>query len=119
VQIDAPDGKTALKRKFSPGKIPIAGRKQVYRAVDKDGGWLRDIICLSHEKAPERSRPLLEKIIENGRLIKKLPTTALIRAYAQEALNSMPKKYARTAARHSLETRLSPMLKEIMERRPL
>ncbi|MEO2068053.1 MAG: nicotinate phosphoribosyltransferase [Desulfurobacteriaceae bacterium] len=65
------DGKPVMKT--SEGKKMYPGRKQVFRQTDKD------IVAYFEEKF--EGEPLLEKVMENGKLIKKLPNLREIRDY--------------------------------------
>ncbi len=64
--------------KFSPGKITLAGRKQVFRKFDADGRLQDDVIGTRDEVMPDRT-PLLESVMENGKVIRPLPDLERIR----------------------------------------
>jgi nicotinate phosphoribosyltransferase len=64
--------------KFSPGKITLAGKKQVFRKQDDDGRLQNDVIGLRDEVMPDRT-PLLEPVMENGRIVRSLPELETIR----------------------------------------
>ncbi len=65
------------------GKWP--GAKQVYRC-----GKLEDVITLLDQKPPnEQCRPLLEKYIDNGKVVKHLPSAKEIREYVISQLKDI------------------------------
>lgn len=68
------------------GKLP--GAKQVYRR--RPG--LNDIVTLLDERKeiPDNATPLLVKYLENGQLIRKLPSIEEIRKYVLEQLSELP-----------------------------
>jgi nicotinate phosphoribosyltransferase len=60
------NGRPTLK--LSSKKQTLPGRKQVYGSRDGDGAYLRDVISLAEEGAPERgAEPLLRQVMINGR----------------------------------------------------
>lgn len=70
--------------KLSSKKVSLLGKKQVFRTMDADGQYARDFLGLREEsldgvaRAAEvsvgRVTPLLEKVMENGRLLHPLPS---------------------------------------------
>ncbi|TRM98391.1 nicotinate phosphoribosyltransferase [Sulfolobus sp. F1] len=65
------------------GKWP--GAKQVYRC-----GKLEDVITLLDQKSPnDQCRPLLEKYIDNGKVVKHLPSAKEIREYVISQLKDI------------------------------
>jgi hypothetical protein len=55
-------------RKLSPGKIILAGEKQVYRIKDDRGGYPEDFIGLRDENA-DGVQPLAESMMKNGKFL--------------------------------------------------
>ena len=55
-------------RKLSPGKVTLAGEKQVFRTSDQNGRYSEDIIGQRDEIIVE-GKPLLEKVMGNGKLL--------------------------------------------------
>jgi len=97
--------------KLSQSKSTIPARKQVYRAKDKAGNFVKDIIALHNEKG--EGTPLLVRVMEHGEMVYRLPTLAQIRKNAMENLSKLPERYKRLkrAARYPIA--LSPRLKRI------
>ncbi len=85
VEVDRGDG---WKPESKRGKLP--GSKRLYRCPP-----LQNIVTLWYEEAPECSdgssaKPLLIKYIENGRIIRELPSIDEIRGYVLEQLKYLP-----------------------------
>jgi nicotinate phosphoribosyltransferase len=59
-------------RKLSPGKITLAGEKQVFRKSDPNGRYLEDIIGL-RDDIVDQGTPLLKTVMENGKILKPHP----------------------------------------------
>ncbi|MGH2811317.1 MAG: nicotinate phosphoribosyltransferase [Actinomycetota bacterium] len=62
------DDEGGPRLKLSVGKATLPGAKQVHRFRD-NGRYSRDLIGLADEPAPEGGRPLLEKVMEGGKMI--------------------------------------------------
>jgi nicotinate phosphoribosyltransferase len=60
-------------RKLSPGKITLAGEKQVFRKSDPNGRYLEDIIGLRGDII-KQGMPLLKKVMENGEILQPHPS---------------------------------------------
>jgi nicotinate phosphoribosyltransferase len=113
VQTQRRDGAVTFRAKFSPGKRTIPGKKQVFRRYTKEGFFLGDTIGLCYERPPRDSRPLLEPVIRNGRLIKPLPDIETIRINLQENLSRFPKKYLELTAPRPSATVFSKEIKNL------
>src|SRR5690606_24766420 len=66
------------RRKRSPGKETLPGRKQVYRRRGPDGRLERDVVTLVSE--PRDGEPLLTPVLKRGRLVADLPDLNQVRA---------------------------------------
>ena len=71
--------------KQSPGKAYLAGEKQVFRKIGENGMYTGDIIGAKNETI-ENAVPMLETIIENGKITAPLPDLADIRRYCAESI---------------------------------
>ncbi len=80
---------TIYKVKTSPGKHTYPGPKQIHRILDDRGILIQDIISLADELI-EGSLPLLEKIIENGFIVKSLPSLDAIQLYHRQQVQMIP-----------------------------
>lgn len=101
------EGRPALKR--SPGKASLPGPKQVFRFYADNGQMQEDVLALREETVPGGT-PLLEKVMEGGRLLRPHPPLAVLRERFQEEFRRLPERYKalRNAPRYPV--RLSPAL---------
>jgi len=81
--------------KSSPAKATIPGAKQVFRTFTA-GTMTGDLVAEASERHP--GRPLLERFMEHGKLVRREPLAAL-RARAVDSLGAVP------AALRDIETR--------------
>jgi nicotinate phosphoribosyltransferase len=97
--------------KLSKRKITLPGRKQVFRLKDRKGKFIRDVIGLEGERV--EGEPLLEKVMDKGKLIRTLPSLEEARSCAKKNLSQLPDKYRklRNAQRYPVEH--SPKLRKI------
>ncbi len=72
-------------------KATLPGKKRVWRIVEK-GKFVRDIISLDDEDI-DNAIPLLEKVVENGKIICNRPSLEEIRHIAGENLSNLPDIY--------------------------
>lgn len=101
------EGRPARKR--SPGKASLPGPKQVFRFYAEDGQMQEDVLALREETVPGGT-PLLEKVMEGGRLLRPHPPLAILRERFQKEFRRLPERYKalRNAPRYPV--RLSPAL---------
>ncbi|MER3400605.1 MAG: nicotinate phosphoribosyltransferase [Thermoflexus sp.] len=101
------EGRPARKR--SPGKASLPGPKQVFRFYAEDGQMQEDVLALREETVPG-GMPLLEKVMEGGRLLRPHPPLAILRERFQKEFRRLPERYKalRNAPRYPV--RLSPAL---------
>jgi len=78
--------------KLSKGKVTYPGRKQIFRIENKEGFYVKDILGLAEEKI-NGARPLLKKVIQNGKPIYKKVPLEKIREFAKDNLNRLPAIY--------------------------
>ncbi|MFC1857075.1 nicotinate phosphoribosyltransferase [Thermodesulfobacteriota bacterium] len=102
-------------RKLSPGKITLAGEKQVFRKTDRQGRYLSDTIGLRDDRVDD-SLPLLEKVMQNGKLT--LPPVALtdIRDRFAKNFSLLDEKYKSIEACLVYPVQLSARLEELQKR---
>lgn len=72
-------------------KATLPGKKRVWRIVEK-GKFVRDVISLDDEDI-DNAIPLLEKVVENGKIICNRPSLEEIRHIAGENLSNLPDIY--------------------------
>jgi nicotinate phosphoribosyltransferase len=101
-------------RKFSPGKITLAGEKQVYRVMDESGVYQQDYIGLRDE-AVEGSIPMMESAMQDGKIIRTLPSLQVIRDRFNDCFSGLPEKYKALDAAESYPVKLTPGLEMLQK----
>ena len=99
-------------KKNSPGKITLAGEKQVFRKTDRTGGYLVDILGIRDEMIDE-AEPLLIKVMEKGLSIQAPPTLHDIRKRIQSGFSNLDDGYKSLIHPDKYPVRLSRRLSEI------
>ncbi|HOW42232.1 MAG TPA: nicotinate phosphoribosyltransferase [Candidatus Omnitrophota bacterium] len=97
--------------KLSTGKVTYPGRKQVFRINDRKGVFVKDILGL--EKETPDGQPLLEKVVDRGKVLYVCPALEHIRARVRESLNALPAaiKELRKVQMYAVE--ISPALRAL------
>jgi nicotinate phosphoribosyltransferase len=76
------------RRKRSPGKMTLPGRKQVWRRFGADGRMIGDV--LSREDDRQAGEPLIRQVMQAGRRLAPSPSLAEIRTYTAQGLQCLP-----------------------------
>jgi len=97
--------------KLSKGKVTYPGRKQVFRIQDKRGRFTKDILGLEKEKI--KGKPLLIKVVEEGRVIYRLPSLEKIRISVKNNLSKFPEAMREIYSRYEYPVIISPQLKKL------
>ena len=105
------EGKYLPTMKLSKAKVTYPGRKQVFRIQDKRGKFVRDILGLEKEKI--KGKPLLIKVVDNGRLIYKPPALEKIRMSLRKSLLRFLEELKHVYPRYKYPVIISPQLKEL------
>lgn len=100
------DGNFLPTMKLSKDKATFPGRKQVFRILDKQGNFLKDIIGLEKEKIA--GRPLLKKVVDKGKIIYKQPSLEKIRSYTTHNLTRLPQKLKAVYPQDRYPVEISP-----------
>lgn len=79
-------------KKFSPGKISLAGCKQVFRKLDPDGRPLEDIIGTRREALVDTTT-LLKPVMRAGRILQPHPPLDLVRRHCAQSLAALDDNY--------------------------
>ena len=95
--------------KFAPGKQSYPGRKQVFRAED----FSKDILGLEGENL---GHPLLIKMVEEGRLVYKIPSLDETRSYIHKQLKQMPQRLLDIEKEQDYQVEISSNLKQLTEK---
>lgn len=102
-------------KKLSPEKVTLAGEKQVFRKVDKNGQYLEDIIGLRHERI-EKGKPLLETMMKDGKILRPLPSLQVLRERFKINFSMLDEKYKSIHATLPYPVRLSRGLEELQKK---
>jgi nicotinate phosphoribosyltransferase len=82
------DGRPVMK--LSPGKETAPGAKQVHRDDSTGLSATSDVIALRDEPPPAGTRPLLQRVMADGRRTRPAETIAEMRARCTSALAALP-----------------------------
>jgi nicotinate phosphoribosyltransferase len=106
--------------KLSSKKVSLLGKKQVFRIQEADGRYARDFLGLREESLDEVARaaevpcervtPLLEKVMENGRLVHPLPSLEESRRVFLSDFARLPEVYKALQAPALYPASLTPTL---------
>jgi nicotinate phosphoribosyltransferase len=99
-------------RKLSPGKITLAGEKQVFRKKAPDGRYTEDIIGLRDE-AFDEGAPLMETVMENGRRLQSSRTLEQLRDRFKKNFSLLDNRYKTLDKTLSYPVIISPGLEAL------
>jgi len=99
-------------RKFSPGKMTLAGEKQVFRIRDENDMLKEDIIGLRDEKIPG-AVPLLVPVIKKGKAIHPPPSLDTIRACFLNDFDGLSKPFKTIREKVIYPVKLSRKLRDL------
>jgi nicotinate phosphoribosyltransferase len=102
-------------RKLSPGKATLADQKQVFRKVNTKGQFQEDIIGLRDEAVPG-TRPLLEKVMADGRCLRPHPPLPSIQNRFKRNLSLLEEKYKSLQTQAIYPVSLSKRLQKTQEK---
>lgn len=105
-------GEITYTAKFSPGKLSLPGKKQVFR-VFEDGKIKKDIIGLEEEKLGE---PLLIPVIKKGKQIYKIPSLKEYSIYTTKQLSTLSGSYKDIYSDKSAPLEVSKKVKDLLEK---
>lgn len=98
--------------KLSTGKRTLVGAKQVWRRLDKNGGYAEDLICCRDEPAPGPDWvPLLRPVVQRGEVIECLSLSEL-RAAHREEMERLPPELRTLSPQVTYPVGLSEQLRE-------
>ncbi|MEG9326911.1 nicotinate phosphoribosyltransferase [Salinimicrobium catena] len=123
-----------IKLSETISKITLPHKKQVFRVLDKHGNFAgSDVVALSEEENPQmmfhpsdplkhlsvgghQKEPLLQKVMENGKILNDSRSLKEIEAFSRERLDKLPKEYKRFFNPHIYKVGLSEDLKRERDR---
>lgn len=101
-------------RKLSPGKSTLAGEKQVFRRSDREGRYWEDIIGLRNESMQD-GRPLLEKVMEDGKILRAHPALQAVQDRFKKNFSSLDDRYKSIEDHNAYPVKLSRRLEELQK----
>jgi len=101
-------------RKLSPGKVTLAGEKQIFRYMDTNGMYSEDIITCREETMAD-AQPLLEPVMTKGQKVK--PTVSLtdIRKNFEKDFARLDQRYKSIHSHEAFPVRISAQLNAIQK----
>ena len=108
-------GATTGIMKFSPGKHTLPGRKQVWRVV-RGGTAIEDLIALADDAGPSGARPLLTRVLKDGKREVPPPPMHEVRARCRAAVAELPHDVRRLHQPRGYPVHLSDTLKTMIDR---
>lgn len=100
--------------KLSTGKVNLAGKKQVFRKTDTQGRFSEDVIGTCDETI-EGARPLLEPVMQDGKLLRRHPSLEEIRERFRKNFQALDDTFKVLQGAPSYPVKLSPRLKAVQE----
>ena len=100
--------------KLSPGKVNLAGKKQVFRRIDDRGLFAEDIIGLADESIND-SYVLLKPVMEDGMLLNPHPSLDEIRARFRDNFEHLDEKYKTIEKPALYPVKISDRLRALLE----
>lgn len=110
-----PNGNIEYKAKLAVGKVSYPGRKQIFRVHNTEGQMIKDVVGLEDEKPLTNSEPMLEKFVENGKLIKTIPDLEEIRTHLDSQIETLPSIYKDLHKKTEFPVEASKKLTDLLE----
>lgn len=105
-------GRDVPVMKMSEGKATLPGKKQVFRS-EEAGAYAFDVIALEGEAVP--GKPLLEKFVSGGRIVRPPGTITEARARALESISKIPASVKQLASPGGYSVKQSPLLTSLID----
>ncbi|MGR3294497.1 MAG: nicotinate phosphoribosyltransferase [Candidatus Scalindua sp.] len=108
------EGRLIPKMKFSKDKASCPSKKQVYRFLNKNGLFKKDIIGLVDEEFD--AEKLLLPVMKKGKLVYKIPTVQKIQKTAEKNISQLPDKFKKLDCKTAYPVTISKRLKKIRDK---
>ena len=109
------EGRWIPRVKTSAGKRTLPGPKQIFRKYSSKGQLRWDLLGMADEEPPSSTIPLLEKIVEGGRLVYEFPRIEEIQEKATSEVKSLPMATKKLRGCRTPRVRLTPRLKSVAQ----
>jgi nicotinate phosphoribosyltransferase len=110
----ASGGQVRYTAKFSESKVTYPGKKQIFRFSDRDEQYERDVLGLASESFPG-AEPLLQPVMEQGKLVRPLPSLEQIQKRTAANLARLPENYRRLQGSDIYPVAISDPLQSLLE----
>ncbi len=108
------EGKPVVK--LSSQKANLPGAKQVWREIDDDGLFRRDVVALEHESTPSpAAEPLLNEVMQHGKASAPYPDLDQMRQRFQGQFERLPERLKELEANHTYDVTMSEALHELTD----
>ena len=107
------NNKVTYCAKFYPGKESYPAKKQVFRIIDKNGQFYKDIIGIENEHF---GKPLLIQVIKNGKVVYDFPNLYEIKEFVKSQIQKLPSKLLAIDKRYKFEVEVSHKLKRLYKK---
>ena len=101
-------------RKLSPGKVTLAGKKQLFRLRDDRGRFREDIITCRDEEIDGAAK-LLVPVMAGGRRLASAPPLTALRGRFEEEFADLGDRYKDIHNHAAYPVRISPQLKALQK----
>jgi nicotinate phosphoribosyltransferase len=105
------DGLLMPKMKYSKDKATCPSKKQVYRFLNKNGLFKKDIIGLVDEVFD--AKELLLPVMKKGKLVYKIPTVQQIQKTAEINISQLPEKFKDLDCKTAYPVMISKRLEQV------
>jgi nicotinate phosphoribosyltransferase len=99
------------RRKRSPGKATLPGRKQVYRYYDAKGRFGRDVVTLASDA--RTGDALLRSVLRKGERVAAIPGLDAVRAAVAAGLERLPEGLRSLSERSAYRVEIAPALQTL------
>ncbi len=100
--------------KLSKEKVTYPGKKQVFRMLDAEGFFLKDVLALEDENID--GKPLLAKVMESGKIISAPTDLDAVKEFTQDNIKRFPAQYKKLKDSPRYPVFISPGLKKLTKK---
>ncbi|ODS31166.1 MAG: putative nicotinate phosphoribosyltransferase [Candidatus Scalindua rubra] len=108
------EGRLMPKMKFSEDKATYPAKKQVYRFLNNQGMFKKDIVGLVDEVFD--ANPLLLPVMNKGKLLYKIPTVQQIQRLAKKNISLLPDRFKNLDCKALYPVKISKGLKQVRDK---
>ncbi len=101
------------RRKRSEGKAFWPGATQTFRQYDENGRMVGDVICCADQSM--EGKPLLQPVVQGGKLVASLPSLEAIRKHAASELERLPEQLRRLGTSPAYPVRVTRDLRQLAD----